>query len=65
MSLRHAYIIELVTSRIITMMYGRSNKNLIDPFIKILNADVIQQTSERNGIKTLKLNLSDGNSTLT
>ncbi|WMV41171.1 hypothetical protein MTR67_034556 [Solanum verrucosum] len=41
-SLRHAYIKELLTSGIMTIVYVRSNKNLVVSFIKSLNRDAVQ-----------------------
>ena len=40
-SLRHAYIRELVTNGTMTIVYVRSSKNLADPLTKPLARDVV------------------------
>nr|GEX94660.1 retrovirus-related Pol polyprotein from transposon TNT 1-94 [Tanacetum cinerariifolium] len=46
-SLRHAYIKELISNRIITIEYIRFCKNLMDPFIKGLPKDIVLELQER------------------
>ena len=53
-SLRHAYVRELVTNGTITIVYVRSNKNLADPFTKPLPKDAVQHTCEGMGLRPLK-----------
>lgn len=52
-SLRHAYIRELITNGAITIIYVRSNKNLADPLTKPLGRDVVQQTCRGMGLRPL------------
>ncbi|KAJ9535865.1 hypothetical protein OSB04_un000979 [Centaurea solstitialis] len=49
--LRHAYIRELITNRIITIIYVRSCNNLSAPFTKGLPGDVIFGTTREMGLR--------------
>ncbi|GJS65533.1 zinc finger, CCHC-type containing protein [Tanacetum coccineum] len=53
-SLRHAYIKELISNRIITIEYIRSCKNLADPFTKGLLKDIVFGTTREMGLKPIE-----------
>nr|GEW30939.1 hypothetical protein [Tanacetum cinerariifolium] len=53
-SLRHAYIKELISNAIITIKYIRSCKNLADPFTKGLPKDTVFGTTREMGLKTIE-----------
>ncbi|GKD34270.1 retrovirus-related pol polyprotein from transposon TNT 1-94 [Tanacetum coccineum] len=53
-SLRHAYIKELISNGIITIEYIRSCKNLADPFTKGLPKDIVFGTTREMGLKPIE-----------
>ncbi|GKE52656.1 hypothetical protein Tco_1487812 [Tanacetum coccineum] len=53
-SLRHAYIKELISNEIITIEYIRSCKNLADPFTKGLPKDIVFGTTREMGLKPIE-----------
>ncbi|GJY60873.1 retrovirus-related pol polyprotein from transposon TNT 1-94 [Tanacetum coccineum] len=53
-SLRHAYIKELISNGIITIEYIRSCKNLADPFTKGLPKDIVFGTTREMGLKPME-----------
>ncbi|GJW92554.1 hypothetical protein Tco_0170107 [Tanacetum coccineum] len=56
-SLRHAYIKELISNGIITIEYIRSCKNLADPFTKGLPKDIVFGTTREMDLKPIELAL--------
>ena len=50
-SLRHEYIRQLLSDGIITVVYVRSSKNLVDPLIKGLSRDTIKSTTSVMGLR--------------
>ena len=50
-SLRHEYVRQLIVDRIITIVFVRSSKNLVDPFTKGLSRDLVKNTSSGMGLK--------------
>ena len=50
-SLRHEYVRQLIVDGIITIVFVRSSKNLVDPFIKGLSRDLVKSTSNGMGLK--------------
>lgn len=50
-SLRHEYVKQLIIDGIITIMYVRSSKNLVDPFTKGLSRDLVKSTFSGMGLK--------------
>jgi hypothetical protein len=55
-SIRHECIRELITNRVITIVYVKSMNNLADPLTKRLSKDIVQKTT--NGMR-LKLIIKD------
>lgn len=55
MSLRHDYIRKLIKSGIISLNYVKSIENLADHLTKPLNRDLVNSTTSRDGVETLKL----------
>ncbi|GJU76343.1 hypothetical protein Tco_1273413 [Tanacetum coccineum] len=53
-SLRHAYIKELISNGIITIEYIRSCKNLTDPFTKGVPKDIVFETTRDMGLKSIE-----------
>ncbi|GJW43256.1 putative reverse transcriptase domain-containing protein [Tanacetum coccineum] len=53
-SLRHAYIKELISNGIITIEYIRSYKNLAGPFTKGLPKDIVFGTTKEMGLKPIE-----------
>ncbi|GJT69582.1 zinc finger, CCHC-type containing protein [Tanacetum coccineum] len=53
-SLRHAYIKELISNGIIPIEYIRSCKNLVDPFIKGLSKNIVFGTTREMGLKPIE-----------
>ncbi|GJZ55719.1 retrovirus-related pol polyprotein from transposon TNT 1-94 [Tanacetum coccineum] len=53
-SLRHAYIKELISNGIITIEYIRSCKNLADPFTKGISKDMVFGTTREMGLKPIE-----------
>ncbi|GKD25779.1 hypothetical protein Tco_1231993 [Tanacetum coccineum] len=53
-SLRHAYIKELISNGMITIEYIRSCKNLADPFTKGLPKDIVFGTTREMGLKPIE-----------
>lgn len=51
-SSKHAYIRELVTNGIISLVYVRSSKNMTNPLIKSSNRDGVQMYCEGTKLKT-------------
>ncbi|GKC26678.1 hypothetical protein Tco_1033972 [Tanacetum coccineum] len=56
-SLRHAYIKELISNGIITIEYIRSCKNLADPFTKGLPKDIVFGTTREMGLKPIEVSI--------
>ena len=52
-SLRHAYVRELISDGIITIIYVRSCNNLADPFTKGLPRDMIFGTTREMGLRPI------------
>ena len=50
-SLRHEYVKQLITDGVISIVYVRSNKNLVDPLTKGLARDLVKDTSSGMGLK--------------
>ena len=50
-SLRHEYVRQLISDRIISIIYVKSCNNLVDPFTKALPRDVVKKTSVGLGLK--------------
>ena len=63
-SLRHAYIRQLISGGIITMVYVRSCNNLADPFTKALSRDMVKSTSNGMWFKPFVRITGSGNPTL-
>ncbi|GJY80322.1 zinc finger, CCHC-type containing protein [Tanacetum coccineum] len=53
-SLRYAYIKELISNGIITIEYIRFCKNLVDPFTKGLSKDIVFGTTREMGLKPIE-----------
>ncbi|GJV36868.1 retrovirus-related pol polyprotein from transposon TNT 1-94 [Tanacetum coccineum] len=53
-SLKHAYIKELISNGIITIEYIRSCKNLADPFTKGLSKNIVFGTTREMGLKPIE-----------
>ena len=51
LSLRHDYIKQLRESGTISIVYIRSNNNLVDPLIKVVSQDMVGVTSIGMGLK--------------
>lgn len=51
-SLRHAYVRELIVDGIITIIYVRSKENLADPLTKGLPRELVKTTSSAMGLKS-------------
>lgn len=52
-SLRHAYVRDLISDGIITIMYVRTSNNLADPFTKGLSKDMVFGTSREMGLRPI------------
>ena len=50
-ALRHEYIRQLLSNGIITVVYVRSSKNLVDPLTKGLSGDMIKSTTSAMGLR--------------
>jgi hypothetical protein len=50
-SLRHEYVRQLIVHRIITIVFVRSSKNLVDLFTKGLSRDLVKSTSSGMSLK--------------
>jgi len=50
-SLKHAYVRQLILEGIITIVYMRSGNNLMDPFTKALLREMVKSTSSGMGLK--------------
>ena len=64
-SLRYEYVRQLITYGVISLLYVRTNKNLVDPLTKGLRRDLVKDTSRGMGLKpSFENNHSNSNSTL-
>ena len=54
--LNHSYVRELITNRVITIDFVRSNQNLADLLTKGLTRDIVNKTSKGMGLKPIELN---------
>lgn len=61
-SLRHAYVRQLMTEGVITIVYVKSCNNLADPFTKALSRDLVKTTTTAMGLKLQEIT-DDGNPT--
>jgi hypothetical protein len=52
-SLRHAYVKQLISDGIITVTFIRSCSNLADPFTKGLPKDIVLSTTREMGLKPM------------
>ena len=50
-ALRHEYIKQLLSNGIITIVYVKSSKNLVDPLTKGLSRDMIKSTTSAMGLR--------------
>jgi hypothetical protein len=52
-SIKHGYLWELITNRVIIIVYVKSVNNLADPLIKGLSRDMVRKTISRMVLKVV------------
>jgi hypothetical protein len=63
-SIQHEYIRELITNRVIIIIYVKSVNNLVDLLIKELSRDMIRKTTSGMGLKPVIKDIDNRNPTL-
>jgi hypothetical protein len=63
-SIWHGYIQELITNRIITIIYVKSMNNLVNSLTKGLSRDMVRKTTSGVGLKPVIKDTSNRNPTL-
>ena len=51
---RHNTIRQLISTRVISINYVRSNDNIVDPLTKMLNRELVEKSSRRMRLKPIE-----------
>lgn len=51
--IRHSYVKDLISNRLISIMFVRTENNLADPLTKCLTKDMVLKTSSGMGLKPI------------